>query len=44
MKKTVNVSDHLFYLLNKYGNVKDVFTVSGGGIMFLTEAQEETKK
>lgn len=44
MKKTVNVSDHLFYLLNKYANVKDVFTVSGGGIMFLTEALRRNKK
>jgi acetolactate synthase-1/2/3 large subunit len=44
MKKIVNVSDHLFYLLNKYANVKDVFTVSGGGIMFLTEALRRNKK
>ena len=43
MKKIVNVSDHLFYLLNKYANVKDVFTVSGGGIMFLTEALRRNK-
>lgn len=44
MKKTLNVSDHLFYLLNKYANVKNVFTVSGGGIMFLTEALRRNKK
>lgn len=44
MKKTLNVSDHLFYLLNKYAKVKNVFTVSGGGIMFLTEALRRNKK
>jgi len=44
MKKIFNVSDHLFYLLNKHANVKDVFTVSGGGIMFLTEALRKNKR
>ena len=43
MKKNIRVSDHLFDLLNKYGNVKDIFTVSGGGIMFLTDALRKNK-
>lgn len=44
MKKIENVSDHLFYLLGKCANVKNVFTISGGGIMFLTEALRRNKK